>query len=87
MNEVLLIKADGSEATYEGYARQPIAAGDLRVTFPECRGGLETITHFAIAGDLGCPPTELFGHITVSSGLTPNIDFYGSPLRTGSPEG
>lgn len=71
-----------NEATYTSYARQAVArtAGGWTVTansvspvanidFPECTGGSDTITHFAV-GTL----VSGTGKVLYSGTVTPNID-------------
>jgi hypothetical protein len=80
-----------SEATYTGYARVGVArsaagwtvAGNLvenagAVTFPQCTGGSDTVTHFGVgedatgAGDL-LYSGALTAPLAVSNGITPEF--------------
>lgn len=78
-----------NEAAYTGYARQTVARNSggftvsgnsvsfaSNVTFPECGGGTQTITHFSVG--TGVSNNILYKgtvtpNISVSSGVTPRL--------------
>ena len=82
---------ESNECAYTSYARVAVArtgaaftvsgnsvspASDI--TFPQCSGGSETVTHFGVGTDSTGAGTLLFSgtvssNITVSSGVTPKL--------------
>lgn len=78
-----------SESAYTSYARQPVARNSAgwtvsanavyntaNITFPECSGGSETLTHFGVGTNITGNGVLLYSgaltaSLNVSSGITP----------------